>query len=60
MTYQTRLWHFYWERLGYESNTLPTQCKPVERVSEGNQSTKHKGTGEVKPTSRGEIQSSVG
>jgi hypothetical protein len=26
MTYQTKLWRFYWERLGYENQYLPTKC----------------------------------
>jgi len=33
MTYQTKSWHFYWERLGYENKHLSSQRQHVERGS---------------------------
>ena len=59
MIYQTRLWHFYWGRLGYESNTLSTQCKHVERIPESNLSTKPERTREAEPPKTRGAESSV-
>jgi hypothetical protein len=35
MTYQTRLLTFYWERLGYESNSISSQRQYVARNIQG-------------------------
>ncbi len=59
MIYQTRLWHFYWGRLGYESNTLSTQCKHVERIPESDSSTKLERTREAEPPTTRGVKSSV-
>ena len=60
MTYQTKLWHFYWERLGYENNTLSIQCKHAKRVSESTPSATPERFREVKPPNPRGNKGSVG
>ena len=49
MTYQTKLWRFYWERLGYENQHLPTKCKDALGGSSGDPPTEY---GKVSRTNR--------
>jgi hypothetical protein len=52
MTYQTKLWHFYWERLGYENQHLPTKCKDALGGSQGDPPTEYGKVSRTKQTSR--------
>ena len=52
MTCQTRSWHFYWERLGYESNDLPTKGKDVVGGSPSYPPTEYAKTCRTEQTSR--------
>jgi hypothetical protein len=52
MIYQTKLWHFYWERLGYENKCLSSQCQHVERSSAGNPSEEFERDAETKLSER--------
>lgn len=50
MIYQTRLWHFYWERLGYENLHIPEQRPDVERDAEGSAPAAFRELTEPQPT----------
>jgi hypothetical protein len=50
MTYQTKSWHFYWGRLGYESNALPHQRQDVARNIQGYAPEEPAGTATPEPT----------
>jgi hypothetical protein len=52
MTYQTKLWHFYWGRLGYENIYLPTKCKDALGGSSGDPPTEYGKVSRAKQTSR--------
>jgi hypothetical protein len=52
MTYQTKLWHFYWERLGYENQYLPTKCKDALGGSQGDPPTEYGKVSRAEQTSR--------
>jgi len=41
MIYQTELLTFYWERLGYENQHLPTKCTNVMERSQSNPPTEY-------------------
>jgi hypothetical protein len=52
MTYQTKLWHFYWGRLGYENINLPTKCKDALGGSSGDPPTEYGKVSRAEQTSR--------
>lgn len=57
MTYQTKLWHFYWERLGYENQHLPTKCQDVIGGSQGNPSAEYGKVSRIEQTIRASTES---
>ena len=52
MTCQTRLLTFYWERLGYENNNLPTKRQDVVRGLPSDPPTEYAEIGRTEQTSR--------
>jgi hypothetical protein len=56
MTYQTKSWHFYWERLGYESNSISSQRQHVARNIQGHSPEEPAGTATPKPTERTAVE----
>lgn len=51
MSCRIRLLTFYWQRLGYENNSLPGQREHAERSAEGDPSAKSKAAGDSKQAS---------
>lgn len=51
MIYQTRLWHFYWERLGYENKYLSNQFANAQGIPASTTSTISRRHEEVKSSS---------
>jgi hypothetical protein len=56
MTYQTKSWHFYWERLGYENKYLSSKRQHVERNSAGHPSEEFKRPTEIESSKRTHMQ----
>ena len=57
MTYLTKSWHFYWERLGYENQYLPTKCSNVMGGSQGDPPTEYAKACGVEQTTRTSTES---
>jgi len=59
MTYQTKSWHFYWERLGYENNSIPSQREHVARSVQGYSSEKPSRTAAPEPPAGASTESAT-
>ncbi len=57
MTYQTKLWHFYWGRLGYENQYLPTKCSDALGGSQGDPPTEYGKVSRAEQTIRASTES---
>ena len=54
MTCQTKLWHFYWERLGYENHSLSAECRDASGLAPSNPPKELERVRTIEPSERAE------